>query len=376
MRTSRARTFRAATCLLAATPVLAPAIASAQTSVTLSGVIDGGITYVNNQHGGTVTLLDSGILAPNMLTFKGTEDLGGGTRALFELTNQFDIGDGTVIPGPGALFNRTALVGLSSSRFGSLTLGTQYDFMFESLTLHHFDGAFLFGGLYDFRQGPFTGLGVPNNPTGAFDFDRMAGATRVGNSVKYRSPAFGGFSFGGLYGFGEQPGSFSTASTVSAGANYDDGPFAIGAAYVDVKYPQFNNGHDGIRNFGVGAHYQFPSVLAMLLYTNTKNTATGAKVDVYKAGVLWNIAGPWATGLDYTFMKGNEALQDNKAHQVTAAVQYRFSKRTTAYLEGVYQRASGDGEVTRAWINGLIQPDGAASNRSQTLGRIGLRHAF
>lgn len=46
-----------------------------------------------------------------------------------------------------------------------------------------------------------------------------------------------------------------------------------------------------IRNLGFGVRYQFPSVLAMLLYTNTKNTGNGAKIDVYKASALWTISG-------------------------------------------------------------------------------------
>jgi predicted porin len=75
-------------------------------------------------------------------------------------------------------------------------------------------------------------------------------------------------------------------------------------------------------------------------------------------------------------MKGNDVLLNNKAQQVTTALQYSFSKRTTAYVEAIYQRASGDAAVTRAWINGLLQPDGAASNRSQTLARVGLRTSF
>lgn len=355
---------------------LLPTLALAQSSVTITGLIDGGVTYVSNQHRHSNTLLDSGVLAPNLLTFKGVEDLGAGNKALFDLTSQFDLGSGSTIPGPGQIFNRTALVGLSNDQLGTLTFGNQYDFMFESLTVRRFDGAFLFGGIYDFRQGPFTGLGVPNNPTGSFDFDRLAGTTRVANSVKYRSPEISNFSFGALYGFGEKAGAFSANSTVSFGANYENGPFGIGAAYVNVKYPELGDGHDGIRNVGLGAHYQFGAVLGMLLYTNTKNTATGARIDVYKAGALWNITGPWSAGLNYAFMRGNAVLQNNKAHQMTAALQYHFSKRTTAYVEGIYQRAQGDGPVTRAWINGLLQPDGAAGGRSQALARVGMLLKF
>jgi predicted porin len=350
--------------------------ALAQSSVSLSGVIDGGLTYVNNQHGSAVTLFDSGILTPTTWTLRGSEDLGGGLKAMFELTSQFDLGSGATIPGSGQVFNRTAYAGLTSDRFGTLTLGNQYDFMFETLTLGRYDGAVLFGGLYDYRQGPFAALDIPNNPTGSFDFDRMAGATRVPSSVKYSSPNLHGLTFGALYGFGGVPGSFSADSTISGGVNYERGPLGLGAAYVEVKYPQLANGHDGIRNFGFGAHYDFGRVLAMLLYTNTRNTASGAHIDVYKGGALWQIAGPWALGLDYQYMKGNEVLDNNRAQQVTTALQYNFSKRTLAYIEAIYQRAGGDGQITQAWINGLNQPEGAASNRSQTLARVGLQMKF
>ncbi|AUT76123.1 porin [Paraburkholderia hospita] len=356
--------------LVVCTPVCA------QSSVNLNGVIDGGITYVNKQRGGSSTLLDSGILTPTVLSMHGAEDLGGGYKAVFELTSQFDLGSGTTIPEAGQIFGRTAYVGLSNQRFGTLTFGNQYDFMFEFLSLGRYDGALLFGGLYDFRQGPFTALEVPNNPTGSFDFDRMAGATRVQNSVKYRTPDVAGLALGALYGFGAVPGALSENSTISVGANYERGPIGLGAAYVEVKYPQLSNGHDGIRNFGFGAHYDFAKILVMLLYTNTKNTQSGAHIDVFKGGGLWRISGPWAFGLDYQYMKGNAVLEDNHAYQVTTAVQYSFSKQTVAYIEAVYQNAAGDGGLTRAWINGLNQADGASSNHSQALTRVGLQMKF
>lgn len=73
---------------------------------------------------------------------------------------------------------------------------------------------------------------------------------------------------------------------------------------------------------------------------------------------------------------GSEMLDNNRAHQIATAVQYHFSKRTMAYVEAVYQRASGDAQTTQAWINGLLQPGVAASNRSQSLARIGWQTRF
>ncbi|MFM0619317.1 hypothetical protein PQR37_35240 [Paraburkholderia nemoris] len=70
---------------------------------------------------------------------------------MFELTSQFDLGSGAMIPGVGKIFSRSVFVELANDRLGSLTFGNQYNFMFETLTLGQYDGAFLFGGLYDFR---------------------------------------------------------------------------------------------------------------------------------------------------------------------------------------------------------------------------------
>lgn len=347
-------------------------VAHSQSSLTISGNIDGGVSYISNQRGARNVIFDGGILSPNVLTIKGREELGGGLQAVFELTSQFDVDTGQTVPGSGALFNRTALVGMDHHDLGTFTFGTQYDFMFTTLALNRFDGAFLYGGLYGFRQGPFTALGIPRNPTGAFDFDRVAGGARVSNAIRYETPRIGGLQAGALYGFGETPGSLSKNATKSFGTSYVAGPFAIGAAYVDVRYPEL--GDDGIRNVGVGGHYDFGQVLAMLLYTNTRNTQTGGAVNVYKAGGYWRPPGPWAYGLDYQYMAGNAALLHQGAHQITTAIQYLFSKRTTAYVEAIYQRATGNN--AQAWINGLLQSDGGSSGQNQTLVRIGLQTRF
>jgi predicted porin len=74
-------------------------------------------------------------------------------------------------------------------------------------------------------------------------------------------------------------------------------------------------------------------------------------------------------------MKGNAQLDDNHAHQVTAVAQYAFSKRTSAYVEAVYQRAGG-GAGAQAWISGMMGPDTQSSASSQFLARVGLMTRF
>lgn len=157
-------------------------LARADSGVEFSGKIDAGVTYVNEDHGSSSTFFDSGIAAPSTFSIRGREDVGALTHVVFELISQFNVGNGVTVPASNFIFNRTALVGISNSRYGTVTLGTQYDFMTDSLSAKGFDDAFSYGGLYDFRQGPFSKLAIPLNPTGAFDFDRMAGTERVANS--------------------------------------------------------------------------------------------------------------------------------------------------------------------------------------------------
>ena len=353
-----------------------PTFAHCQSSVTISGLIDGGLSYIDDQAGHGNWRADNGIGVPNILFIKGTEDMGGGTSAFFQLESQFNLSTGASLPGNNAIFGRQSLVGLRSQRLGALSIGNQYEFMHDSLLFSGFDSAFTYGGYYTFRQGPFNALKVPNNPTGASDFDRVAGLARVANSIKYVSPNFSGMNFGGMYGLGESSGATSTPKTVSVGTTYIKGDFGIGAAYTNARYAQMNAGEDGITNWGVGARYQLQNYKFNVLYTNTRNTQTKGAVDVFQMGVNWLLTPASNLGVSYQYMTGNAQLAHNYAYQGTATLQQWLSKRTDIYLQTVYQRAGGDGSTTQAWINGLYGPDSAAAGNSQALVRLGVATRF
>ncbi|SAK86463.1 outer membrane porin [Caballeronia hypogeia] len=348
--------------------------AHAQSTVTVYGLMDAGVTWVSNQGGHSNAILDQGIYYPNILGFRGVEDLGGGARAVFKLENQFNLANGQTVGDPNALFGRAAYVGFAKDGIGQLTFGNQYDFMWEELLKA--DASMTFGGYYNFRSGPYSGLGIPNNPTGASDFDRVAGSARVPSSVKFVSDSMGGFTFGAMYGFGAVAGSFGKNRSVSVGANYQAGPLYLGAAYTDVKYAQINNGDDGIRNWGVGGRYALGQALLNVLFTETWNTFNGARVYAGQVGALYNFTPFLSFGADYQLEKGNATLDRILTQQVTATLSYRLSKRTNVYLEGAYQHAGNGSAPAVAWINGLYGQNAASSSPNQAIARVGVAHLF
>lgn len=340
--------------------------AHAEGSVQAYGIVNTGVMYVSNQGGSSNLVADPGTQAPTLFGFRGTEELGGGLQAVFKLQGQFSMKNGQSI---GNLFGHESYVGLRDDKLGTLTLGNQIDFMFYSLALDHWGSAFPFISCISLRQGPFSGLGVPNTPGGSFDFDRVAGLA-MPNSVKYQSPDFGGLSVGAQYSLGGQPGSFGNSSGQSAGVNYHVGNLRLNGAYTYVKYPQLNAGNDGIRNFGFGGSYAIGPAVAALMYTNTENTATGARVAVYEGDVTWAFSPAWHLNAVYQYMRGNDTLDRQSAMQGTLTLLYSFSKRTSVYADLVYQKASGAG---KAWIS--LAP-GPSSGATQVAANIGVLHAF
>jgi predicted porin len=343
-----------------------PIVAHAQSSVTLYGIIDSGVDYVTNAGGHSLTALDTGILTPNLFGLQGAEDLGGGLSAVFKLEGQFNAANGSLI---GNEFGHEAYVGLASKQWGTLTAGEQMDFMFTSLSVKRYGPAFPYISLQNLRQGPFNALGVPGGPTGAFDFDRMAG-TSLSNTVRYQSADLSGLSFGAMYGLGNQAGSFARDSSQSLGLDYAHGPFSLDAAYTYVKYSAMDNGNAGIRNWGIGGRLALGKGFLDGVYTQTVNTLTGARVDVFETGFTQPLGGGLTVATAYQYMIGNATLNRNHAHQINLTVDEGLSKRTDVYFSLTYQRASGDeGAQVLGVGTGSTSPN-------QTVARVGIRHFF
>lgn len=377
-------------------------VAHAQSSVTLYGIIDEGFNVNTNSGGKHLYNLSSGVLQGSRFGLRGTEDLGGGLKAIFVLENGFDVNNGKLGQG-GLMFGRQAYVGLSSQA-GTVTLGRQYDSVVDYV-----------GPL---EAGDQWGGYIAAHPG---DIDNFNNAYRTNNTVKYTSANYGGLTFGGTYSFGGVAGNVTSNQIWSLGAGYNNGPLVLGVGYLNARTPSasgglFNNGgtttaanaavttpsYAGFASantyqvIGAGGAYTFGAATIGATYSNIRFGNLGAS---YTSPGLAQYKGQSATfnnaelnfkyqltpalliGAAYDYTRGVEIAGASRAqyHQGAIGVDYFLSKRTDVYVTGVYQHAVGDtlnaaGQTVAATagINGLT----GSSNQNQLTARVGIRHKF
>ena len=199
--------------LIALAVLAASGAAMAQSSVTLYGVADAGVTYLNGADNW------SGVTSGNNLTsrlgFRGTEDLGGGLKANFVLEGGFNLdnGDGAsgyagAKAGEGFQFKRRSTVGLAGS-FGEVRLGRELTAAYNATARYDVFGS--------------VGIGQSRLWADGGVVDASANATavttnqRISNALTYVSPDFSGFKVGVNYGFGETTNGNSDSSYMGAG---------------------------------------------------------------------------------------------------------------------------------------------------------------
>ena len=373
--------------------------AHAQSSVTLYGLIDNGVSYVSNQRtasgaGHSNVFASSGNIVGNRWGVTGSEDLGGGLQAIFKLENGFTGTNGGLQQG-GRLFGRQAWVGMSST-YGAVTLGRQYDSVVDYLAPRSLAQSFV-GGL-EFMH--------------PMDNDNFGDFFRFDNAVKYASPDINGLKFGGLYAFSNKAGDFADNRAFSAGATYNHGPFTLSAAYMRIDNP--GDGAAGALDgsstsgdatfhaarqqvWGVGAayvigpatlglvwsHSRFDDTTAVYRGSTLAPAPTGSPTDLsfdnYEANIRYLLTPAWVVAASYTFTDGSYSNASMHAkprwNQFNLMTSYSLSKRTDVYLMAEYQHVTGAAGTifSGAFIGGS---GGPSSTSKQFLTSAGLRVKF
>lgn len=372
------------------------ATASAQSSITIYGIVDAAAVYQTNapvavapgaaRQSGSKVSLAAGELLTSRFGFKGTEDLGGGLKANFNLegtlfndTGVQGVGFGPA-PAVGAtpatsftqtgsstsLFDRISTVGLSGN-FGSVNFGRQNMLGVDSV------------GLAD----PLSLAHAPTNPNvlysamnsgglfGGFGTNNGGTALRQNNSVKYLTPMVSGFGAAAMYGFGEKTGDTSASSYAGLSAYFTDGSSGAAFAYAKLKD---TTGTADLTLMGGGAKYKMDAITFKVTYVHNEvdgGTYNNRKIAVIGAGVDFALSPTTTlTGAYYdTKLSGQGS---GKADQYIALAKYAFSKRTTAYASLTYVKAGSSGVFDQAMSSGLV----GGTNDTATRTTVGVLHSF
>lgn len=346
--------------LIALAVLAASGAAMAQSSVTLFGIVDTGIGYVNNATGNNSSKYGVGTSgnATSRLGLRGTEDLGGGLKAGFWLEGEIfgDTGNAK-----GFDFKRESTVRLSGN-FGEVRLGRETTPTFRAGLKYDLFGA---TGI-----GQFMGYRAWSNVGGAYGDD--ATTIRANNMVSYSSPNFSGFTGNISYAFDEKQGANNMGRYIGGNVGYDNGPLSVTAAYGTLA-----GATNGDRNeMSIGASYNFGVAKVVGLAQQVKykpDTGSSAKFNNYMLGVSAPVGGVGEVKAQYAYydQKGN----DTKAQQLSLGYVHNLSKRTALYGTVAYMKNNKNSGLGLA-AKGINDGSLSALGKNQTGVQVGIRHAF
>lgn len=219
---------------LGAALACAAGVAHAQSSVQLSGTVD--LWAGSKQYAGTAktSKVDSGGMTTSWWGLKGTEDLGGGLKASFNLSSFFqaDTGSQGRFPAGDTFFSRDANVALSGG-FGSVLLGRWMAPNFlPSVVGNPIGDSFTFSPLILHKDVP---LSTAPNPLAR---NVTPSDTGWSNQIVYSTPDISGFKANLQYQFGEQAGN-TGKNNFGANFFYFNGPLTVTGFYenADISNP-------------------------------------------------------------------------------------------------------------------------------------------
>jgi len=305
------------------------AAAQQASSVTLYGIADINVAQSETHAGATITGIDQ---VPNprgsRFGMRGSENLGGGMRAIFQLEAGLSMADGTTTAN-SQLFNRHAWVGLAGG-FGELTVGRQ-DTLHRTMNLGNYSDVATEGELSVTTSN--SGLQLMQNF-----------GSRVNNAIRYTSPTMSGVQVRVQSAIGQR----ATASTNGILVTYNQGPLraAIAHEYYDGAGVAGPSRWNEVTTIGGQYNLGF-ATLALGYQTTDKllaaNTATATsnisgEHKAYNIGVIYPVTKALGLRVQYTQSTtetpavGTTAATSRDYSRIGVSTRYAFSGRTYGYV--------------------------------------------
>ena len=343
-------------------------VASAQSSVTLFGIVDVGIRNVKNGSNADLWTQSTDGLNSSRLGFRGVEDLGGGLSAGFWLeaglaADQGNMGGSIGIAAPtngsANIFNRRSTVSLITN-FGEIRLGRDYTPGFWNTTIFDPFGTNGVGSFLNMTTAAGGPLGVPVANTNT-------SYVRANNTFGYFLPS----NLGGLYGqlqhSLQEQGAPNGNKQSSGRIGYAAGPFNVALSYQKTEFNTTDWEHTNL-----AGSWNFGFMTLMAFYDKAEFVA--AEQNSWLIGAVV----PFGQGefkISYTDadVKGSIGavnLNPNDANQLAIGYVYNVSKRTALY--GAYSIIKNDGQANFTISGG----SGAATGDDSKGFEIGVRHSF
>jgi general bacterial porin, GBP family len=238
-----------------------------------------------------------------------------------------------------------------------------------------------------------------------FDNDNANATYLVDSSIKWESPTWHGFHFGGQYAVSPTtPGPHAW----SVGAAFGHGPLSVAASYAQSGAIPLDEALGAAvvgaltqakgsvapshvlaqRIYGAGINYELGDATLGAAWTHARyqghaddgagmpGAAFTGRVDFdnYEINARYRATGAWSFAAAYTFTQGraHSGTQGLKTswNQFGLIANYAMSKRTDLFVEGIHQRTT-EGEPL-AFVNGV---DLAGSDQQSVLS-MGMRHRF
>ena len=351
----------------------------AQSNVQIYGIVDMGYQYLgSSEASGDATKLrsrsgiDSGLQSASRIGFRGTEDLGNGLSAFFNIEQGINADRDSTPSG-----NRQAFVGLRGN-FGQVSLGRQWA------------PARQFVSAID----PFS-----NDHIGKMD-NFYVTQQRLDNSIIYTTPDFAGFKVGLAYSQNAIGDEAHTLRGDSRDNNrywgitptYSNGPLLVGASYYQIKNDAdsaanpFFDDVEKRRSWDVGAAYDFGVIKAHAMYGQEKfdrDTESDEKIKQWMVGLSAPVSEAGNVMASYTRSKFDS--EGGRAGRWALGYTHALSKRTNLYaaVAKVNTNSSGEGFYGVDGLGGRDQTSGSGvdeiflGSATYTSGaQVGIRHRF